>query len=136
MKVRPYKDSDLPYLLQIHSEAGYGFPFPDFSSPFMGHVQVLVDTEDIPLMAVCAKLVPEITLLCAPHGTMHPLSKLKGIGLIHESMREVLTADGHDHAQAFVPPELEKNYARHLVRKFGWRKTWSAYRIEKVDSHG
>jgi hypothetical protein len=132
MTIRPYKESDLPHLKQIHSDAGYDFPFPDFSSPFLGHVQVLVDTEDIPLMAVCSKLVPEITLLCAPHGTMHPLTKLKGIGLIHESMREVLTADGHDEAFAFVPPEIEKNYGRHLVRKFNWEQTWAAFRIGKV----
>lgn len=131
MKIRDYVESDLPRLKEIHSEAGYQFPFPDLSSPLIGHVKVLVDDEDFPLMAVCSKLVPEVILLCAPGGEMHPLMKLKGIGMIHEAMRKELEPE-YDEAFCFVPPEIEKSYGNHLRRKFGWLKTWAGFRIGRT----
>lgn len=132
MKVRPYKESDLPKLKEIYTESGYTFQFPDFADPFVGQVRCLVDEKDSPLMAVCSKLVPEITLICSPGGKLHPLVKLKGIAMIHDSMREALEAEGHKEAFAFIPPEIEKSYGNHLRRKWGWLKTWAAFRIGKV----
>lgn len=129
MRVRLFEERDLPALKRIYLDAGYSFDFPDFADPFVGHVQVLVSEEDVPLMAVCSKLVPEIILLCAPGGNLHPIVKMQGIGMIHEAMNEALLAEGHKEAFSFIPPEIEKSYGRHLMRKFGWLKTWAAFRI-------
>ena len=131
VKIRPYKETDLPILKEIYTKAGYNFDFPNLASdPFVGHVLIVVDEEDVPMMAAAVKSVPEIILLCAPGGTTHPLVKnARGISLIHETLRKVLTAEGHDEAFAFLPPEIERNYGRHLMRKFGWLKTWAGYRI-------
>lgn len=128
MRVREYKSSDLPHLKKIHSQAGYDFPFPDFSSPYSGHHFVVVNEEDVPIMAAAAKLVPEIFLFCAPGGSMHPQVKMQGIAMIHEALRDSLIVVGHDEAFCFVPPQL-KAYMRHLQRKFQWQKTWAAFRI-------
>lgn len=129
--MRPYKDGDLPHLQRVYSESGFDFPFPDLSSPLVGHLQVCVDDEDVPLMAACVKMVPEVILLC-PRGAMHPVVKMQGIGLIHNAMRKSLEADGHDEAFCFVPPEIEKSYGNHLQRKFGWARTWASFRIGRT----
>lgn len=129
MRVRGYKESDLSHLKRIYLDAGYTFDFPDFADPFVGHVQVVVSEEDVPIMAAFSKLVPEIILLCAPGGSTHPVVKMQAIGMIHQSMNDALTAEGHKEAFSFIPPEIVKSYGRHLQRKFGWMKTWAAFRI-------
>lgn len=80
-------------------------------------------------MAACVKMVPEIILLSAPHGTLHPLLKWKGILMLHDALCAFMAKFEHDEAFSFLPPEIEKNYGRHLSRKCGWQRTWAAFRI-------
>jgi hypothetical protein len=125
MNVRPYQPEDEAILREIHRRSGYEFEFPELDS-FL----VVLDDAGCPIMAAGEKLVPEITLICAPGGSTHPLVKLKGIALLHEALRVKLTNKGFQEAFAFLPPELERNYARHLARHFGWRKAYTAYAIK------
>jgi hypothetical protein len=128
--VRDLKDADISVLREIYDRAKYEFPWPELRK--QDEVTVIADDYDVPVMAACAKLVPEVTLICAPGGNTHALVKLHAIAMLHQSMREKLMANGHTEAFAFVPPELERNYARHLQEKFGWQKAWTAYVIRDM----
>jgi hypothetical protein len=125
VRVRDYKFGDLAILREIYDHAGYDFKFPENLADFL----VVVDDDDVPMMAAGHRLVPEITLLCAPGGATHPLVKLKGIALLHESLRDKLVRKGYSEAIASVPPELERSYGRHLQRHFQWQESWKTYRI-------
>lgn len=124
MKTRAFEERDRQALKSIHAKAGYDFVFPDDLSTYT----VVVDELDAPLMAGGYKLVPEVTLLCAPGGAIHPLMKLRGIELLHKSLHDTLTAKGFREAFAWIPPQLAA-YSRHLRRRFGWQQCWPALRI-------
>jgi hypothetical protein len=125
--VRDLKDADLPVLREIYDRAKYEFPWPELMK--QDEVSVVVDDYDVPIMAACSRVIPEMTLICAPGGRTHALVKLEAIAMLHESLREKLVQKGYNEAIASVPPELEKNYARHLEKHFGWRESWKTYRI-------
>jgi hypothetical protein len=124
MKVRPFEPDDEPILREIHDRSGYDFPFPENLKDYF----VVIDDAGCPIMAAGSKLVPEVTLLCAPGGSTHPLVKLKAISLIHEKLRDSLKSQGHTQAFCFVPPELG-SYRRHLQRHFNWKPTWQGFAI-------
>lgn len=118
---------DIPAIREIYDSAGYDFPFPDLSSPLIESVDVVVSDFDTPIMAAAAKRGIEVILFCSSKSGMHPLVKLEGIRLLHESMRDTITARGYAEAYAFLPPQLENNYGRHLQRMFNWQPAWKAY---------
>lgn len=124
MNVRPFKIEDFAVLKEIYDRADYGFPFPDNLEDYW----VVTDDAGCPIMAAGARLIPEVTLLCAPHGSTHALVKLKGISLLHEQLRDTLMAKGHKEAIASVPPHLVA-YQRHLQRHFAWKESWPTFRI-------
>jgi hypothetical protein len=125
--VRDLKDTDIAVLREIYERAKYDFSWPELKK--QDEVSVIVDDYDVPLMAACSKVIPEVTLICAPGGRTHPLVKLEAIAMLHESLREKLTAKGFTEALASVPMDLEKNYGRHLQRHFGWEPISPTYRI-------
>ena len=127
MMVRPYQTSDETVLREIYLSTDFHQkPLPDLDKLVS---LVVANENDRPLMAAYAKAIPEITLICSPSGDTHPLVKLRGIALIHEALRDRLVADGYTEAIASVPPQLERNYARHLQRHFHWKESWKTYRI-------
>ena len=77
--------------------------------------------------AAIALRVPEIVLVMG--SGFHPLVKELAISHIHEEMRSRLRVKGYARAFAVVPPFLV-GYVRRMVRKFGWRRDYPAYRIE------
>jgi hypothetical protein len=125
MKVRPYQPKDEAILREFHVLRGYGDSFPTNIADF----QVAVDEQDFPIMAAGTKLVPEVTLICTPSAELHPLVKLKGIAMLHEAIRCILSAGNHTEAFAFLAPSIEQAFGRHLVKHFGWRETWKSYAI-------
>lgn len=128
MIARELKDSDFPALRQMYESTDFHqLPFPDLRN--MLHVSVVADGNDEPVMAGYARLVPEVTLISAPGGSTHPLLKLQGIALLHDEFRKALEAKGYYEAIASVPPQLERNYGRHLQRHFGWKRSWAAFRL-------
>jgi len=126
MIVRNIQPADVPVLQAMHEVAGYEFEFPD---PAQMEEYLVVEHAGIPIMAAAAKLVPEILLVCAPDKATHALVKFKGLQLLHEELRARLMNKGHAEAIASVPPELERNYGRHLQRHFHWLLSWTTYRI-------
>jgi len=123
MKIREYQPKDEAALREIHAHRAHGDKFPSNIADFL----VAVDDQDRPLMAAGAKLVPEITLICACQP--HPLVKLKGIALLHEALRDKVAEGNHTEAHAFLAPQVERSFGRHLVKHFGWRETWKAFAI-------
>jgi hypothetical protein len=125
VNVRPFLESDRAILAEIHAQAAYGFPFPENIEEYV----VAADGAGFPVMAAGAKLIPEVTLICAPGGSTHPLIKLKAIALLHESIRDKLIAKGYSEAIATVPPNLVA-YQRHLQRHFRWQhESWPVFRV-------
>ena len=125
MNVRPYRAGDREILREIHDRAGHGDKFPKNLRGFL----VVTDDAGCPIMAAGAKLIPEMTLICAPGGSTHALVKLKSLALLHNALRDILIAKGHHEALASVPPHLVA-YQRHLQRKFGWKESWTTFRIK------
>ena len=128
MNVRPFEIRDEAALLAIYSATDYHQkPLPDLTQTLLS--RVVVDADDKPLMAAYMKLIPEGTLICQPGGSMHPLVKLSAIGMLHEVLRDDLVKMGYDEAIASIPPQLERNYARHLTRHLNWQESWKTYRV-------
>ena len=83
-------------------------------------------------MAAGWKMVPEITLICDPDKTLHPLIRLKGIAMLRDALRSKMLTSGQSvEAIAFVAPELRR-FARHLQREFGFQAEWPAFRYREV----
>jgi hypothetical protein len=124
--------SDTEAVSALHAAAGYEFKFPDIASPLIETAIAVVDELDRPIAAVVAKRAPEVIM--AMRKSDHPLVKLRALTLIHEALRKELTALGYSEANCFLPPELERNYGRHLQRIFGWQAAWKAFTLR--DSNG
>lgn len=124
MIVRPYQPDDLPLLREMHS--GHKFSFPLNIEDYL----IVVDDLGRPILAAGAKLVPEITLLCA--AAPHPLVKLRGISLLHQALRDKLGGKFTE-AHAFLEPDSEKAFSRHLQRIFHWRETWKCLTVKIGD---
>lgn len=123
MIVRPYQCEDLSLLREIHD--GHEFKFPEN----IGEYLVVLDDLGCPIMAAGTKLVPEVTLLCPLRGSVHPLVKLRGISLLHGALENKL-AGKFTEAHAFLEPDSEKAFGRHLQRLFHWRETWKCFTVE------
>ena len=119
--VRPYQSSDEESLRAMH--AGHEFSFPANIADYL----VVVDDLGRPILAAGERLVPEITLLCAPEP--HPLVKLRGISLLHQGLRNKL-AGKFTEAHAFLEPGSERAFGRHLQRLFRWRETWKCFTVD------
>jgi hypothetical protein len=132
MNVRPYQPEDEPILREIWERAAYGDEFPDNLSDYF----VVTDDGGCPIMAAGAKLIPEMTLICAPGGSTHALVKVRGLCLLHDQLRDTLAAKGYTEAIASVPPQLERSYGRHLQRHFRWLLSWTTYRIRDWKKDG
>lgn len=123
MNVLPFASKDCQALQDIHARFGYRWPFPASTDNYY----VVRDETGQILMAAGWKLTPEVTLLCDPDKSLHPLVKLKGIAMLHEKIGEILMLAGHTEAISFVAPELG-SFARHLQREFNWQAEWPALR--------
>jgi hypothetical protein len=125
MILRSFQPEDEKTLREIHARFGYRWPFPDD----LGGYQVLTDDSGRILMAAGWKLIPEVTMLCDPDKSLHPLVKVKGISMLHDSLHGIITASGHREAICEVAPELERTFGRHLQRHWNWNKGWKLFRL-------
>lgn len=130
MKVREVREEDIPQLRAMHEASGYDFEFPDLLGPGFESVQV-VENDAGELLGACAAKKSIEMVLFLDRGRAHPLVKLRAIALIHSAMRRILSELGFTEANAFLPPELVKNYGRHMMRKFGWQRSWQGFTIRK-----
>jgi hypothetical protein len=125
MRIREAIPEDFERLKEISLP---GFPVPDLSSPSILGVQVVTDESGEILLGAAAQRTAEIFLFCPP-GCLHPAVKMEGIRLLHGGIRDTIVPKGYSEGFSFVEPHVERAFGRHLIRRFGWEKTWPAYRI-------
>lgn len=129
MRNRPLEERDLPVLQAIYDRLPYRFDdgFPDFLSEEYEAAEVVVDTDDRPLMVVGAKRAVEMVMICDPSRPV--LVRIHGIAMLHAALRKMLRALGYREASSFIPPEIEKTHGRTMERRFGWQRAWKGYRV-------
>lgn len=125
MNIRPIEEKDIPAIREAYEKAGYEFDFPDFNSPFMEEHYLVEDVSGKVILAGYTKrTVENITI----YADARPEIKLQAITLLHGTVRESLRRKGYTDGFAVVAPKFSA-YVRHMVRKFGWKKDYTAYRI-------
>jgi hypothetical protein len=83
MRVRDFRVSDIP-ALQAMAEAS-GFPYPDLKS--IEAVQVVVNEEDVPIMAVAAERTAQLYLFCGKFERPHAKAKEVSTKTYHRSLQ-------------------------------------------------
>lgn len=123
MRSRPANSGDVDFLNRCASAAGY--PYPSLDDPLIEAVEIVVDSDGKPIMAVAAKRLVEIYMYVDENRS--PAVSNSAIRELHRSMAERLTAKGYRSAEAFIPPPLCEKFGRRLQRKFGWLRNWPSF---------
>jgi len=106
--IRPLQESDMAEVRSLYDSSEHQDGWPDFSE--MVDAQVIV--EDGKIVAVAAaRMVPEMILIL---GKGHPAVRLFWLKSLYGRMLEFLQERGLKRAIAFVPPQIERAYARRL----------------------
>lgn len=121
MRVRPLRQSDIPALNAM--VANSEFPYPDLNTD-LESVQVVVDDEDAPIMAVAAERIVQLYLYS---GGITPARKLAAVRMLHAVTATELKKKGYNSCEAFLPPSIAAQFGRRLERTFGWVKNWQSW---------
>ena len=126
MRIRDYTEGDLAALERMHAAQGFGYPFPDLADPIFLSKLVVEDDAGQPVMASLVRLTAEVYLLM-DRSAAPPKARWERLLALHASAERHARARGLDDAHAFLPPQVERAFARRLVR-LGWVKDpWAAY---------
>lgn len=123
--IRDYTESDLGALLDIHRRQGLAYPFPDLSSPLFD-TKLIAEHNGIVTQGLLLRITCEAYLLLDPHkGT--PLERWGLFQSLHRAAAKRAWERGFDDVHAYVPPSIEKHFAKRLHR-LGWQKdAWQSY---------
>jgi hypothetical protein len=153
MRIREYSEADLASLHRLHAAQGFAYPFPDVANPLFltrlvvededgGEATICHSEEGIGrptknlsssstrgpriVMAALLRLTCEAYLLHDPNaGT--PRSRWQALLALHDAVRSDARARGLEDVHAFLPPPIERKFARRLQR-LGWvRDPWSSF---------
>ena len=126
MRVREYTEADLEALKRMHRAQGFGYAFPDLADPIFLSKLVLEDAAGTPVMASLVRLTAEVYLLLDPRSGS-PRERWERLLALHGVAERDARARGLADAHAFLPPRVERAFARRLTR-LGWvRDPWPAY---------
>ena len=120
MRVRPIGLKDLPRLKEIYDSQCIPYDFPDLADPEFVARLVVVDDDDIPVVAGMARKTVEIYGLFDSQWST-PAWRFEALVMLHEAMRHELGRQGYHDAHAWIPPSLVKSFARKLKHIFGWQ---------------
>lgn len=123
MRVRHLEDGDIAALQQLADASG--FPYPDLNDPLIEVVQVVVDSQDRPVVAIVAKRLVEIYMYVDAERS--PVVKMDALKLAHPSMAAALRDIGYQTAECFLPPEVQESFGNRLIRTFGWVHNWHSF---------
>jgi hypothetical protein len=125
MTVRAWCLSDRCRLSRLLRRQPFDYERPRLRSLLGG--LVYVDEQDQPVMAVTARPTVEIFMLADPDwGT--PAMRFEALKALHEAVRLELVRLGYEDGHLWLPPAIEKAFARRLMRSFGWMKNlWGCY---------
>lgn len=118
--IRPLRDTDLPALKRLHAESGFAYELPTL----IECAYVVTDENDKPIQIAIAERSIQLYLLAEKS---HPLAMMEGIRQLHEALAMDLRAKGYRSADAYLPPLIEKQFGRRLMKSFGWLKNWTSY---------
>jgi hypothetical protein len=123
--VRNLEFADEPRLREIHAASGLEYEFPNLGNSLY-IVKKVVEDDGTVVVAAAARLTVEVSVLCDAEW-LTPAFRLKAFELLHEEMRRELKDKGLEDCHAWIPPQM-KNFARRLMRSFGWGKSnWESY---------
>jgi hypothetical protein len=125
MTTRPLERRDLPILEAIYNELD--LQFIDGFPKSLEEAHVVVDESDRPFMLAGVKMVPELVMICDQRP--HLAVRLEGITLLHRALREKLHKRGFKEAVSFVSPRFGSSFVSVMVKKFGWKRAWEAFRV-------
>jgi hypothetical protein len=125
MQLRDFKPSDYEAVRELYQKQGFCYDLPDMAE-FMA-VQVVVDETDTPFIILAARPTVEMFLIMDKEWAT-PRWRFEAFKLIHEAMRAKLFQAGITDAHCWLPPEIEKSFAKRLMRGFGWvMQLWPCY---------
>jgi hypothetical protein len=125
MTVRQLRNDDIPKLRKFHAASGLQYDFPDLNGQHIESACVVVDDNDEPLCAGIAERIVQIYFLSSDFGPPH--ARMSAIRMLHDSVHAELNAKGYNEANAFLPPEISKQFGRWLCRHFGWVRNWDSW---------
>jgi len=127
MKVRSYRESDLPRLQEIYNKQCLPYEWPDLNDSEFVVKLVIVDESDTPMVAGLARKTVEVYGLFDPEWET-PAWRFEGLRMLHEAMRHEVGKLGYKDAHAWIPPNLVKTFGRKLRHLFGWKADpWPSY---------
>ncbi len=120
MRVRQLEPRDLPHLQEIYDSQCIPYDFPNLGDPEFVSRLVVVDDNDIPVVAGLARKTVEVYGMFDPTWET-PAWRFEALTMLHEAMRHELGHQGYHDAHAWIPPSLVKSFARKLKHVFGWK---------------
>lgn len=132
MNIRGYEDRDLKRVQQIHRKQDLGYDFPAIADRTF-FIRIVGEHEGRVVQAAFAHITAEIYFMLDPEaGT--PQERHLWFLSMQEVGRELARQPGGlDDLHAFLPPQLEKAFAKRLM-VHGWKKAlWPCYWAELGD---
>lgn len=137
MIVREYSEDDLKHIKALHAGSGFRYAFPDVSRQEFFSRRVVADDARI-AMAAFLKLSSEAFLVCDARWRT-PAWRIEALRQLHHVCMEDAVERGVYETQAFLAPQVEKQFGKRLVRPiskggFGWNRyheeEWRCYTLE------
>jgi hypothetical protein len=127
MKIRPYRETDLPILATFFDRSGFEYDLPDPSSDEFIVNLVRVDESGVPRMAILTRVTAEMFML-ADATWETPGVRLQAFAELHEQTRKAVAAAGISDVHAWLPPQIAKSFGRRLTKMFGWTESkWKCF---------
>jgi hypothetical protein len=127
MKTRLYRAEDEPALRRLYEQMGFDYAFPDLNAAQFVSIWVVVDDDDLPVMALAARKTVEMFML-ADKEWMTPGLRMEAFSAVSYACHVDVKSQGFEDANCWLPPKVEKSFGRRLVTKFGWIKSrWTDY---------
>lgn len=121
--VRPYTDSDLERMKEIHAAQGLGYELPDLSKPEFIIRSVIENGSGVEAGLFLRKTA-EVYLL------MDRMTRKAGLGrllIFDREITPIAKREGLSDVACWIPPEAEARFGK-LLLHLGWQKQlWSSY---------
>lgn len=113
-------------LQSIHRRQSIDYSFPDLKSPLFDTKLVAENDNGIVTQGLLLRITCEAYLLLDPDaGT--PMERWGLFQSLHRAAAKRAWERGFDDVHAYVPPEIERHFAKRLQR-LGWqRDRWQSY---------
>jgi hypothetical protein len=125
MRIREWKESDEPILERFYHQQGFAYDLPDPKSADMLTALVLESAGEVRAAALLRLEVNAMLLL--DNRWQKPQVRLIALQQIHEAARQKALGAGIEHANAWLPPEIEKQFAPRLMDLKWERCLWPSY---------